>query len=108
LLEGASAKKRVGTWRRGARHAAEVDFVMDAAELGMKIPIECKAALAVRRRHIGAVVDYLRTTRQRFGVLVSAAPLSVVDRADDRCVFNIPAYLATRENIVRYAQSHSE
>ncbi|MEN8254914.1 MAG: AAA family ATPase [Verrucomicrobiota bacterium] len=104
LLEGASAKMKVGTWRKGTRSAVEVDFVMDAAELGLKIPIECKATLAVRRRHAGSVVDYLRTTHQPFGVLVSAAPLGVVYRGDGCCVMNIPAYLATRNNIVRYAE----
>ena len=104
LLEASSAKKKVGTWRKGARSAVEVDFVMDAVEIGLKIPIECKAALAVRRRHAESVVDYLRTTRQPLGLLVTAAPLGVVYRGEDCCVLNVPAYLATRSNMVRYAQ----
>ena len=102
LLEGASAMKQVGTWRKNARSAVEVDFVMDAVEVGLKIPIECKAALAVRRRHTESVADYLRTTHQPLGILVSAAPLGVVYRGKECAVLNVPAYLATRPNILRY------
>ena len=108
LLEASSAKKRVGTWRKAAKSAIEVDFVMDAIEIGLKIPIECKAALVVRRRHAESVVDYLRMTRQPLGLLVSAAPLSVVYHGEGCCVLNVPAYLATRSNMVRYAQAHLE
>ena len=106
LLEGASAKKQVGTWRKSARSAVEVDFVMDTPELGLKIPLECKAALRVKRRHTDSIVDYLRTTHQSFGVLISAAPLDLVYRGRDCSVLNVPAYLATRENIRGYAERH--
>jgi hypothetical protein len=34
LLEGESAKKQVGTWRKAASSAMEVDFVLDAGEAG--------------------------------------------------------------------------
>ena len=106
LLEGTSAKKKVATWRKSAKSAIEVDFVLDAVELGAKIPIECKAVLAAQRRHTESVVDYLRTTRQQIGVLVTAAPLGVIYRGEGCCVLNVPAYLATRENIVHYAEAH--
>jgi hypothetical protein len=72
----------------------------------LKIPIECKATLAVKRRHADGVVDYLRTTRQPIGVLVTASPLEVIYCGEGCCVLNIPAYLASRENILRYAQQH--
>lgn len=103
LLEGGSAKKKIGTWRKSAGSGIEVDFVMDAVELGLKIPIECKASLAVKRRHADSVVDYLRTTRQPIGVLVTAAPLAVAYRGEGCSVLNIPAYLASRGNILSYA-----
>lgn len=103
LHEGASAKKKIGTWRKGASSAIEVDFVMDASQLGLKIPIECKAALNIRRRHAANVVEYLRETRQRFGVLVSAAPFGMVPSGDDVRVLNVPIYLATRHNLTQYA-----
>lgn len=105
LLEATSAKKQVGTWRKGAKSAVEVDFVMDAPDIGLKIPIECKAALAVKRRHTESLVSYLRATHQPFGVLVSAAPLEEVYRGDGRHVINVPAYQATRSNIASLAQA---
>ncbi len=105
LLEGGSAKKRVGTWRKSAASAVEVDFVMDAPELGIKIPIECKAALVARPRHAQSLAEYLRATHQRVGVLVTAAPLGVVYRSDDACIINVPAYLATKRNILRYSEA---
>jgi predicted AAA+ superfamily ATPase len=105
LLEGESAKKQVGTWRKGAKSAVEVDFVLDAVALGMKIPIECKAALAVRRRHVGGVTEYLRSTHQHFGIVVSAAPLEVIRDGDAHAVLNIPIYLAMRANILHYAEA---
>ncbi len=105
LLEGASAKKQIGTWRKGARSAVEVDFVMDAPELGLKIPIECKASLNVKRRHADSLVAYLRATHQSFGVLVSAAPLGTVHVGDDCRLVNLPVYLAMRDNIRHYAEN---
>jgi hypothetical protein len=77
-------------------------------ELGIKIPIECKATLVVKRRHTESVVDYLRTTHQPLGVLVSASPLDVVYRGEGCRLINIPAYLANRQNILRYAEAHRD
>lgn len=105
LLEGGSAKKKIGAWRKNAASSTEVDFIMDAVEPERRIPIECKATLAVKRRHAESVVDYLRTTRQSIGILVSAAPLGIVYRGEDCCVLNIPAYLVSRGNILRYVQT---
>jgi len=106
LLEASSAKKQVGTWRKGAKSAVEVDFVMDAPDLSLKIPIECKAALTVKRRHTQSLVSYLAMTHQPIGVLVSAAPLQEVYRGDGCCVVNIPAYQVTRKNILHLARTH--
>ncbi len=103
LHEGASAKKRISTWRKGAASTVEVDFVMDAVELGMKIPIECKAALQVKRRHAESLVAYLRATHQQVGILVSAAPIGLLASGDGATVLNVPVYLATRHNLARYA-----
>jgi predicted AAA+ superfamily ATPase len=106
LLEGASAKKTIGTWRKGAKSSIEVDFVLDAPALGMKIPIECKASLGVRRRHAESVIEYLTATHQSLGVVVSAAPLGLIHRGNARAVINIPVYLATKDNILRYTEAH--
>ncbi len=104
LHEGASAKKRISTWRQGAASAVEVDFVMDAVELGIKIPIECKAALQVKRRHTESLMAYLRATHQHIGVLVSAAPLGMVSSGEGFCILNVPIYLATSQNLAHYAK----
>ncbi len=56
--------------------------------------------------HAESVMDYLRTTRQSIGALVTAAPLEVIYRGDGCCVLNIPVYLASRGNILRYAEKH--
>ncbi len=105
LLEGQSARKQVGTWRKGAQSTVEVDFVLDVEGLGLRVPVECKAALAVRPRHADSVVEYLKATRQRFGVVVSAAPFGVVQHQADWRVLNVPIYLATRRNVARYAEA---
>ncbi len=107
LLEGASAKKRVGTWRKDARSMLEVDFVVDAPDRGIKIPVECKAALTARPRHVRSITEYLKLTGQPFGVLVTAAPPGIVCRTAAYCILNVPAFLATRANILRYAETHA-
>ncbi len=106
LLEGESSKKQIGTWRKGSKSAVEVDFILDAPSLGMKIPIECKAALTIKRRHVDSVSEYLQATRQYFGVVVSAAPLVVIRQTDNQCIINIPIYLATKSNILNYANKY--
>ena len=105
LHEGASAKKRTGTWRQGSASTVEVDFVLDAVQLGVKIPIECKASLQVKRRHADSLMAYLRATRQQVGILVSAAPLGVIPSGDGTHILNVPIYLATSRNLVRYAKA---
>ncbi len=70
-----------------------------------QIRLECKAALNARPRHAQSLAEYLRATRQRVGILVTAAPLGVVCRSDDACILNVPAYLATKRNILRYSEA---
>jgi predicted AAA+ superfamily ATPase len=104
LFEGASAKMRIGTWRKRTASSTEVDFVLDAATLGLKIPIECKAVLQIKRRHAESVCAYLRETHQTFGVLVSAAPFGWVPAGENLRILNVPIYLATRQNLLAYAE----
>jgi len=104
LLEGESAIKQIGSWRKSSKSSVEVDFILDAPGLGMKIPIECKAALTIKRRHVDSVGEYLIATHQPFGVVVSAAPLGIVRQTDEYCILNIPIYLATKSNILSYAK----
>jgi predicted AAA+ superfamily ATPase len=106
LLEGASTQKTISTWRKGAKSTIEIDFVIDGNQMGMKIPIECKAALAVHHRHIENVAAYLQTAHQRFGVLISAAPLTMVEQNAETSILNIPVYLANLGNILRYSETN--
>jgi predicted AAA+ superfamily ATPase len=102
LVKGESARYAVGTWKKGKNQDIEVDFVMDAPEFNVKIPIECKAALALKSKHYKNIVHYLKLTGLKFGVVVSAAPLEKVSLADGMLVMNIPVYLASKENIKEY------
>lgn len=102
LLEGSSAKKKIGTWRKSAQSAVEVDFVMDAAELGLNVPIECKAALTAKPRHARSIIEYLQTMKQPIGLLITAAPFTIVHEKQNCRVLNIPAYLANRVNMLEY------
>jgi predicted AAA+ superfamily ATPase len=102
LVKGESAHYSVGTWKKGGSSDIEVDFVMDAPEAGIKIPIECKAALTFKSKHYTNVLHYLRATGQGFGVVVSAAPLERIVLEDRFVIINIPVYLAGKENIMAY------
>ena len=104
LLEGESTKKQIGTWRKGAKSAVEVDFILDAPNLGIKIPIECKAAITIKRRHTESIIEYLKATQQYFGVVVSAAPFGIIRQTDKHAILNIPIYLASKINILNYAK----
>jgi len=102
LLSGESASKSIGTWKKGGNNDIEVDFLYDYAEKGIKIPIECKAALSVKSRHLKNVKHYLDLTGQRFGVVVSAAPFEYMLNNDRYCIINLPVYLVSRKNIRSY------
>ncbi len=104
LLEGTSATKTVDTWRKNAKSSSEVDFVMDGGDKAGKIPIECKAALTIRPRHAESIAEYLKITAQKVGVTVSAAPLQTIDTRNGMRIVNVPIYLATRDNVVSYAE----
>jgi len=104
LLAGESARKTVGTWRKAGSSDTEVDFVVDLPGRRAKVPIECKATLTVKRRHLRNVLHYLAATGQSFGILVSAAPLQTFE-ADGRTVLNLPVYLCTNAAVRQYFDS---
>jgi predicted AAA+ superfamily ATPase len=101
LMKGESARHSIGTWKKGKNTEIEVDFVMDLPEFRAKIPIECKASLTLKKKHYRNILNYLDLTDQRFGVVVSAAPLEKITNKN-RTIINIPIYLATKENIKEY------
>ena len=92
LLEGGSATKSINT-------DIEVDFILDSERHQLKIPIECKASLQLKRKHSRNVINYLRGSGQKTGFVVSAAPLNRIITEEGFTVINLPVYLATRENI---------
>jgi predicted AAA+ superfamily ATPase len=102
LVKGESTRYSVGTWKKGKNTEIEVDFVMDVPESGVKIPIECKAALKLRSKHFKNIIHYLKLTGLNFGVVVSAAPLETITIGDQITIMNIPVYLASKENIKTY------
>jgi predicted AAA+ superfamily ATPase len=102
LVQGESARYAVGTWKNGKNTDIEVDFVIDIPESGVKIPVECKAALTLKSKHYKNIIYYLRLTGQDFGVVVSAAPLEKIVLEDRITIMNIPVYLASKENLKNY------
>lgn len=102
LIMGESAYYSVGTWKKGKDTDIEVDFVMDAPEYDVKIPIECKAAIKLKKKHYKNIIHYLKFTGQNFGVVVSAAPLDKIIVDNNITIMNIPIYLANKENINAY------
>ena len=79
-------------WKK-APSGAEIDFVVKRG--AVTTPVECKAALAVNRKHMRGVVGYLRLHGLRTGYLVSLAPYGT-ETLDDIEVVNLPAYLLER------------
>ena len=72
---------------------AEIDFVVNRHE--STIPVECKAALAVNRKHMRGIIEYLRLHGLQTGSLISLAPCSTT-RDDGPKIVNLPAYLLER------------
>ena len=102
LITGESARYSVGTWKKGRDTDIEVDFIIDMPEFDVKIPIECKAALKLKKNHYKNIIHYLKITGLDFGVVVSAAPLEKIIIDNNITIMNIPIYLASKENIRAY------
>jgi len=105
ILNGKSAKKSIYTWKKDNKTNIEVDFILNPTKI--KIPIECKAALSLRKRHFSNLLQYLRLSEQKTGVLISAAPYDTFAFADDIKIINIPIYLATEKNIIEYVAKNN-
>lgn len=107
LLEGGSASRSISTWKKSSKADIEVDFILDSELNQRKIPIECKASIQFKKKHIRNVILYLKATNQKTGFVVSAAPLDKVTTDDGFTIINLPVYLATRDNIETYNDSLS-
>jgi len=101
LLAGESASHSITTWKKGKQTDIEVDFVYDFPKLGITVPIECKAALKVKKKHYKNILHYLELTHQKYGILVSAAPFEIL-KNDSKTIINLPIYLVSKYNIEKY------
>ena len=106
LVKGESARYSVGAWRKGKSSDIEIDFIMDVPQEGVKIPIECKATRVFKSKHYKNLSHYLNATKQKFGVVVSAAPIETIKSEDGLTIMNLPIYLASKENIFSYYNCH--
>ena len=102
LLNGKSAKKSIYTWKKDSKSTVEVDFVLDLPGVQDKIPLECKAALSLKKKHFANLLQYLRISGQKRGILISAAPFSEFTFDNDIKILNIPIYLLTEQNVLKY------
>ena len=64
--------------------------------------MECKAALSLKKKHFANLLQYLRLSGQKRGILISAAPYSEFSFEDDKTIINIPIYLLTEKNVLNY------
>ena len=88
-IELARSGGELSGWKK-APSGAEIDFIVKRG--AVRNPVECKAALAVNRKHMRGVVGYLRLHGLRTGYLVSLAPYGT-ETLDQVEVVNLPAYL---------------
>jgi uncharacterized protein len=102
LITGKASGTSIDTWKRDGKTNIEVDFVLKSSQRST-IPIECKAALNIKPKHYKNLIHYCNSTNQNLGFLISLAPLSTIETKDGIKIVNIPIYLASRENILRYS-----
>ena len=91
-IEVARSGAELSGWKRSPS-GAEIDFIVKRG--ATTVPLECKAALTVNRKHMRGVVGYLRLHGLRTGYLVSLAPYET-STLDDVEIVNLPAYLLER------------
>ena len=72
----------------------EIDFIVKVGN--RTIPIECKSALKADRRQWQGVMEYICQYGQKFGVVVSCAPVGEVQLANGVKILNLPIYLMER------------
>lgn len=102
LLCGKPTKKSIYTWKKNSKTSIEVDFILALPGMQAKIPVECKACLTLKRQHFANILQYLRSSHQTVGLLISGAPYQVHDFDDNIKIINLPIYLVTEPNIIKY------
>lgn len=100
LLSSVIDQSQLSGWRKDSTGGAEVDFIW---QNDTPIPIEVKSQLKVTPRSFSSLRTYLDLTGQKFGVLITAAPFSIMKNQQHTLV-NLPIYLADTDIIERLAQ----
>ena len=99
LMENMLANELVFTgqkltgWKRG-QNSFEADFLYETAD-GGKIPVECKASLREKSRHLNGLLAYAEEFRVNRIVLVNLARPVKRNLAGDNLFLSIPLYLAS-------------
>ena len=88
--------ENISGWKKDAHGETEIDFVWRSDR--NIIPVECKCSLKISRRNFSALDTYLKTSDQKTGVLVSAAPYLRIQN-EDRTLINLPVYLPVSDLI---------
>ncbi len=92
-IELSRSGKAVYGWKKSSS-GVEIDFVRKTPTASL--PIECKASVVVNLRHTRGLCEYMRLYEQDSGVIVSLAPLGVLEPTGGGRIHNFPAYLAER------------
>ncbi len=81
-------------WKK-ATSGSEVDFIVKQSAATV-LPIECKAAYAIKNSHLGGVRDFMRRHKVTRGMVVAMAPLERrrLSRSEEMVI--LPLYLMER------------
>lgn len=80
---------QISSWIQSDQQRTEVDFIWRDK---ITVPIECKSALKINKRHFSSVQTYLVKTGLRIGIVASLAPFHVFEAGPYRLI-NVPIYL---------------
>lgn len=89
LLSGKGFLSPPTGWKKDPKNPVEVDFILNSG--ANPLPIEVKAARKFNQRFGASLMEYLRLTGLKRGVLVSAAPYRV-EKIQDFEIINLPLY----------------
>jgi predicted AAA+ superfamily ATPase len=80
---------KLAGWKKSSS-GTEIDFVLKVGE--RSVPVECKAALEIKGKHLEGVTNYLRQYGQPTGIIVSLARYQQIDCGNGMTVLNVPLY----------------
>ncbi len=96
LVRGKGFLQDTNGWKSSPKRPVEVDFIHKTGE--QAIPIEVKAATKVSSKYHSSILEYLRQSGGKLGILATAAPFSVVQTGEVK-IINWPVYAGLSENL---------